>query len=54
MTTFTKVSDSEKPLIEVDAEKKLSKIDPMTYGGFTEYVLCPSDRVIAFWASELE
>jgi hypothetical protein len=41
MTTFTKVSDSEQPLIEVDGEKKLSKIDPMTYGGFTEYVWCP-------------
>lgn len=41
MTTFTKVLDSEKPLIEVDAEKKLSKIDPMTYGGFTEYVQSP-------------
>lgn len=54
MTTFTKVSDSEKPLIEVDAEKKLSKIDPMTYGGFTEYVLCPSDRIIALWTSALE
>ncbi|KAH8778760.1 glycoside hydrolase superfamily [Diaporthe sp. PMI_573] len=38
MTTFTKVSDGEKPLIEVDAEKKLSKIDPMTYGGFTEHM----------------
>lgn len=38
MTTFTKVSDGDKPLIEVDAEKKLSKVDPMTYGGFTEYV----------------
>lgn len=41
MTTFTKVSDSEKPLIEVDVEKKLSKIDPLIYGHFTEYVQCP-------------
>lgn len=40
MTTFTKISEGEKPLIEVDAGKKLSKIDPMTYGGFTEYVSC--------------
>lgn len=39
MTSFTKVSDHDKPLIEVDAEKKLSPIDPMTYGGFTEYVV---------------
>lgn len=46
MTTFTKVSDGEKPLIEVDAEKKLSKIDPMTYGGFTEYVQCLFDRIL--------
>lgn len=41
MTTFTKVADSEKPLIEVDAEKKLSEVDPMTYGHFTEYVQTP-------------
>lgn len=38
MTTFTKVADTEIPVIEVDAAKKLSKIDPMIYGGFTEYV----------------
>ncbi|KAJ4424509.1 hypothetical protein N0V82_000833 [Gnomoniopsis sp. IMI 355080] len=38
MTTFTKISDGEKSLIEVDAGKKLSKIDPMTYGGFTEHM----------------
>lgn len=37
MTTFTKLGAGETPLIEVDARKKLSKIDPMTYGGFTEY-----------------
>ncbi len=35
MTTFTKVADSDLPVIEIDAAKKLSKIDPMTYGGFT-------------------
>lgn len=39
MTTFTKLSDGEKPVIEVDAGKKLSKVDDMVYGGFTEYVL---------------
>lgn len=39
MTTFTKISDSDTPLIEVDADRKLSKVDPMTYGGFTEYVV---------------
>lgn len=54
MTTFTKVSDSEKPLIEVDAEKKLSKIDPMTYGGFTEYVYSPNDRVAAIRTAALD
>lgn len=35
-TTFMRVSDSETPVIEVDSEKKLSRIDPMIYGGFTE------------------
>ncbi|ORY55071.1 Arabinosidase C [Pseudomassariella vexata] len=38
MTTFTKLAAGETPLIEVDARKKLSKIDPMTYGGFTEHM----------------
>lgn len=38
MTTFTKASGNEAPVIEVNAERKLSKIDPMVYGGFTEYV----------------
>lgn len=38
MTTFTRIDDGETPVIEVDALKKLSKIDPMIYGGFTEYV----------------
>lgn len=41
MTTFTKLPDGEKPLIEVDAGKKLSKVDDMVYGGFTEYVPYP-------------
>ncbi|KAH8888320.1 Arabinosidase C [Thozetella sp. PMI_491] len=38
MTTFTRVADAELPVVEIDAEKKLSKIDPMTYGGFTEHM----------------
>ncbi|KAI0025102.1 glycoside hydrolase family 51 protein [Xylariomycetidae sp. FL0641] len=38
MTTFTKITADETPLIEVDAAKKISKIDPMTYGGFTEHM----------------
>ena len=36
MTTFTRVADTDVPVVEIDAEKKLSQIDPMTYGGFTE------------------
>lgn len=36
MTTFTKITGAETPLVEVDPSKRLSKIDPMTYGGFTE------------------
>ena len=36
MTTFTRISDDETPVIEVSPDRKLSKIDPMIYGGFTE------------------
>lgn len=37
MTTFTKsTAAGETPLVEVDPSKRLSKIDPMIYGGFTE------------------
>ncbi|KAI1747857.1 glycoside hydrolase superfamily [Xylaria castorea] len=38
MTTFTAIRGGETSLIEVDAAKRLSKIDPMTYGGFTEHM----------------
>ncbi|PSR90547.1 Arabinosidase C [Coniella lustricola] len=38
MTTFTKLGDGDTPLIEVDAKKILSKIDPLMYGGFTEHM----------------
>ncbi|KAI0392537.1 glycoside hydrolase superfamily [Xylariaceae sp. FL0594] len=38
MTTFTRIRGDESPLIEVDPAKRLSKIDPMTYGGFTEHM----------------
>ncbi|KAI0161550.1 glycoside hydrolase superfamily [Xylariaceae sp. FL1272] len=38
MTTFTKLRGDETPVIEVDATKRLSEIDPMTYGGFTEHM----------------
>lgn len=36
MTTFTRVSEKDTPVIHVDVDRKLSKIDPMIYGGFTE------------------
>jgi alpha-N-arabinofuranosidase len=36
MTTFTRIPEEETPVIDVDASRRLSKIDPMTYGGFTE------------------
>lgn len=38
MTTYTTAADNEVPLIDVDASKKLSKVDPMIYGGFTEHM----------------
>lgn len=37
MATFTKIPDSEEPVIEVNALNKISKIDDNVYGGFTEY-----------------
>jgi alpha-N-arabinofuranosidase len=36
MATFTRIPDDETPAIDVDVSRRLSKIDPMTYGGFTE------------------
>lgn len=38
MACFTKSTADQAPLIHVDATKKLSKVNPNTYGGFTEYV----------------
>lgn len=38
MATFTKIPDSETPVISVNALNKVSKIDDNVYGGFTEYV----------------
>ncbi|KAB5586024.1 alpha-N-arabinofuranosidase [Coniochaeta sp. 2T2.1] len=38
MATFTKIPDEETPVIDVDVSRRLSKIDPMTYGGFTEHM----------------
>jgi len=38
MASFTKSTADQAPLIHVDATKKLSKINPNTYGGFTEHM----------------
>ncbi|QSZ33403.1 hypothetical protein DSL72_002991 [Monilinia vaccinii-corymbosi] len=36
MTTFTRIPDGEAASISVDVSRRLSKIDPMIYGGFME------------------
>lgn len=36
MTTFTKLSDEETPTISIHASRRLSKINPNIYSGFTE------------------
>lgn len=36
MTTFTKLSNGEKPSVSVYPSHKLSKINDNIYGGFTE------------------
>jgi hypothetical protein len=36
MATFTRVSDEETPVIEINVDRPLFKIDRMIYGGFTE------------------
>ncbi|KAI9834881.1 MAG: hypothetical protein M1819_002789 [Sarea resinae] len=38
MTTFTRISDSETPSIDVNPLRRLSKINPNIYGGFTEHM----------------
>ena len=38
MATFTKISDTEQPVISVNPAHKISRIDDNTYGGFTECV----------------
>jgi alpha-L-arabinofuranosidase len=43
MTTYTSIPEDATSVIEIDPAKLLSKIDPMIYGGFTEYMI-PSDR----------
>ncbi|KAK0618980.1 glycoside hydrolase superfamily [Immersiella caudata] len=38
MTTFTKISEDERPTITVDARNVISRISDYTYGGFTEHM----------------
>lgn len=40
MTTFTKLSSAEAPGISVHSNRRISKINPNIYAGFTEYVHC--------------
>ena len=37
MTSFTKISDTEKATISIHPSRKISKINPNIYSGFTEY-----------------
>lgn len=39
MATFTKIPDTETPVISINALNKVSKINDNVYGGFTEYAL---------------
>ena len=38
MATFTKIPDSETPVVSVNHLNKIAKINDNVYGGFTEYV----------------
>ncbi|PGH15598.1 hypothetical protein AJ79_02380 [Helicocarpus griseus UAMH5409] len=38
MTTFTRISEADTPTISVHAERKISKINPNIYSGFTEHM----------------
>lgn len=38
MTTFTKLSSAEAPGISIHSNRRISKINPNIYAGFTEYV----------------
>lgn len=39
MATFTKIPDTETPVISINALNKISKINDNVYGGFTEYAM---------------
>lgn len=36
MTTFTKLSEQEAPSLSIHPTRKISKINPNIYAGFTE------------------
>ncbi|KAJ5131873.1 alpha-L-arabinofuranosidase C [Penicillium atrosanguineum] len=38
MTTFTKLEEQETPVISVHSERRISKINPNIYAGFTEHM----------------
>ncbi|EEY23726.1 alpha-N-arabinofuranosidase [Verticillium alfalfae VaMs.102] len=38
MTTFTKLTDEQQPVISVNPNHKIAKIEDNTYGGFTEHM----------------
>ena len=40
MATFTKIPDTETPVVSVNPLNKIAKINDNVYGGFTEYVAC--------------
>lgn len=42
MATFTKILDTDQPVISVNPAHKISRIDDNTYGGFTEYAPIPT------------
>lgn len=57
MTTFTRIEEIETPTIDIDVQRRLSKIDDHIYGGFLESVSHPfntscmhTDMVIDIWA----
>lgn len=37
MTTYTKISDDERPSISIDPNFTIAEINDNVYGGFTEY-----------------
>ena len=39
MATFTKIPDTETPVVSVNHLNKIAKMNDNVYGGFTEYIL---------------